>query len=548
LRIPSSQDVSTTSAKPAWTASLPSPPVPVAARAMSAGVKIERPMQVQTTRASTSCGSPLRSSAVRLAPAIYLALLAAVWLTVAASAPGSRPPPPVPAARPSIVFVLTDDLSWNLVRFMPNVRKMQREGMTFTNYFVTDSLCCPSRASIFTGRYPHNHGVLTNTAPGGGFAAFRDGAESHTFATALQGAGYRTAMMGKYLNGYRPIGRYVPEGWSNWQVPGSGAYGGFGYLLSSNGRTAHFGTRRRDYVTDVLRRRGLAFVDRVARKRVPFFLEVATYAPHAPYTPAPRDRSDFPGLIAPRTAAFDAQTRNAPAWLRDRTALTPEQIARLNENFRKRAQAVQAVDDLIGGIRARLKARGVADNTYIVFSSDNGLHLGEHRLETGKMTAFDTDIRVPLIVVGPDVPRGSVTNALTENIDLAPTFVGIGRGKPAASVDGRSLLGLLHGFAQRPWRDAVLIEHHHPETPNGDPDHQTARGGNPPSYEALRTKDGLYVEYVDGEREWYDLRTDPNELDNRYEQLDYAERFALHEWLAALQACRGEGCRRAAVR
>ena len=478
---------------------------------------------------------------------MFLAMLAAVALTVAASAPGLPHRAPGTIVRPNVVFVLADDLSWNLVRFMPNVRRMQREGMTFTNYFVTDSLCCPSRASIFTGRYPHNHGVLTNTAPGGGFAAFRVAGQSHTFATALQGSGYRTAMMGKYLNGYRPIGRYVPPGWNNWQVPGS-AYGGFGYLLSSNGRTGHFGKRRRDYVTDVLRRRGVAFVDRLARKRVPFMLEVATYAPHYPYTPAPRDRYDFPGLIASRTRAFNTATRNAPAWLRDRAALTPAQIARLDEAFRKRAQSVQAVDDLIGSIRASLKARGVADNTYIVFSSDNGLHLGEHRLTAGKMTAFDTDIRVPLIVVGPRVPSGSVTDALTENIDLAPTFVRIGGGKPAASVDGRSILGLLHGSAPRGWRDAVLIEHHHPETPNGDPDRQTARGGNPPSYEALRTQDELYVEYADGEREWYDLRTDPDQLDNRYGQLPDIRRAVLHKRLAALQACRGDGCRRAAVR
>jgi arylsulfatase A-like enzyme len=477
-----------------------------------------------------------------------LALLAAVSLTIAASsAPGRPHQAPGTPARPNIVFVLTDDLSWNLVRFMPNVRQMQRQGMTFTNYFVTDSLCCPSRASIFTGRYPHNHGVLTNTAPGGGFAAFHDGAESGTFATALQGSGYRTAMMGKYLNGYRPMGRYVPPGWNNWQVPGS-AYRGFGYLLSSNGRTAHFGKRPRDYVTDVLRRRAVAFVDRVARGRAPFMLEVATYAPHHPSTPAPRDRYDFPGLMASRTRAFNTATRNPPAWLRDHASLTPEQIARLDEEFRKRAQSVQAVDDLIGSIRARLKARGVADNTYIVFSSDNGFHMGEHRLASGKMTAFDTDIRVPLIVVGPKVPAGSLSGELTENIDLAPTFMRLGGVKPPASVDGRGLVGLLHGGTDPNPREAVLIEHHRPETPNGDPDRQAAPSGAPPSYTALRTWTGTYVEYVDGEREWYDLGDDPEQLVNAYDALDFQERADLHDLLVRLRECRGAGCRSAALR
>src|SRR3954466_12681713 len=148
-----------------------------------------------------------------------LGLLAAAAVSaaiVAGPTPAAKRAPTIPVQRPNIVFVLTDDLSWNLVRFMPNVLAMQREGMTFSNYFVTDSLCCPSRASIFTGRYPHNHGVLTNTAPWGGFAAFRRGAESSTFATELQGAGFRTAMMGKYLNGYHPVDHYVPPGWSNW--------------------------------------------------------------------------------------------------------------------------------------------------------------------------------------------------------------------------------------------------------------------------------------------------------------------------------------------
>ena len=444
--------------------------------------------------------------------------------------------------RPNIVFVLTDDLSWNLVGYMPNVRQMQREGMTFTNYFVTDSLCCPSRASIFTGRYPHNHGVLTNTAPMGGFSAFRRGAQSRTFATALQGAGDRTAMMGKYLNGYHPREGSVPPGWSNWQVPGS-AYRGFGYVMNTNGRTAHFGTRRRAYITDVLRRRGKSFVARVAREDKPFLMEVATFAPHHPYTPAPRDRFEFPGLIAPRGPSFGVGVEDAPAWLRDRAPLGPEQVAVLDEDFRKRAQSVQAVDDLIGQIRNELARTGLDRNTYVVFSSDNGFHMGEHGLTAGKMTAFDTDIRVPLIVVGPHVPPGSVTDELAENIDLAPTFMRLGGVKPYSSVDGQGLVSLLHGAVPDQWRDAVLIEHHHPQIVTGDPDRQAEPSGNPPSYSALRTKTETYVEYQNGEREYYDLEMDPDQLINAYDDLSSARRSALHAELQALESCSGEACR-----
>jgi arylsulfatase A-like enzyme len=448
--------------------------------------------------------------------------------------------------RPNIVFILTDDLAWNLVQYMPHVQQMQREGMTFENYFVTDSLCCPSRASIFSGRYPHNHGVLTNTPPTGGFAAFRRGAESDTFATQLQDVGYRTSLMGKYLNGYEAQSGYVAPGWSNWQASGSG-YRGFKYVMSANGRVDHFGRSRRAYITDVLRRRGKEFVSRVGRSGRPFLLEVASFAPHKPSTPAPRDRHDFPNLQVPRDATFDSVPTNAPAWLRGRPPLAPEQIAAMDTEFRKRAQSVQAVDELVGQIRRLLRQRGLDRNTYVVFSSDNGYHMGERRLLAGKMTAYDSDVRVPLIVVGPGVPAGSSTSALAENVDLAPTFMRLAGVRPPASVDGHGLVSLFHGGLPTPWRDSVLIEHHHPETPNGDPDRQTASSGNPPSYEALRTATELYVEYVDGEREWYDLTTDPEQLHNRYGELGADARAGLHDRLVRLEACRGAGCRRAST-
>ena len=491
-----------------------------------------------------SCGvsTLIRLIAVRLA---FVTLLIAV-IAGASVAPVAQPAGHKDSKRPNIVFVLTDDLSWDLVQYMPHVQQLQREGMTFTNYFVTDSLCCPSRASIFSGRYPHNHGVLTNTPPTGGFAAFRRGAEAETFATQLQDGGYRTSLMGKYLNGYEAQGGYVAPGWSNWQASGSG-YKGFNYVLSANGRVAHFGRSRRAYLTDVLRRRGKAFVSRVARSGSPFLLEVATFAPHRPSTPAPRDRHDFPGLQVPRDATFDAVPTAAPAWLRNRPSLSPADIDALNREYRRRAQSVQAVDELVGQIRRLLRQRGLDRKTYFIFSSDNGYHMGQRRLLAGKMTAYDSDVRVPLIVAGPGVPRGSRTDALAENVDLAPTFMRLAGVKTPAAVDGHGLVSLFHGRVPRVWRDAVLIEHHHPETPNGDPDRQTASSGNPPSYEALRTKDELYVEYVDGEREWYDLTSDPEQLHNRYSELVPDARAGLHDRLVALEACHGAGCRRAAA-
>lgn len=448
--------------------------------------------------------------------------------------------------RPNIVFVLTDDLAWNLVRYMPHVRRMQREGETFSNYFVTDSLCCPSRASILTGRFPHDTRVFDNSPPEGGYSVFHErGEERQTFAVALQHVGYRTALMGKYLNGYEPGTSErgsrrpgVPPGWNEWDVAGNG-YPEYGYRMNSDGRVRSYGYAARDYLTGVLARKGLRFIGRAAAARRPFMLEIATFAPHAPFTPASADTSSFPGLSAPRTPAFNTVGVHEPAWLSSFVPLDRAQINSIDRKFRKRVQAVQAVDRMIGEIEAELAAKGLARDTYIVFSSDNGLHMGEHRLEPGKLTAFDTDIRVPLIVTGPGVPAGRTMTQMTENIDLCPSFEQLGGARVPPSVDGHSLVALLRGRAAADGRREILVEHHGRVLDAGDPDLPTKGAGNPPSYEAIRTPDGLYVEYVTGEREYYDLRRDPFELDNIVATLPPAKLRRLHRALVGIERCYG---------
>ena len=192
---------------------------------------------------------------------------------------------------------------------------------------------------------------------------------------------------------------------------------------------------------------------------------------------------------------------------------------------------------MIGTIEQTLAADGIAQNTYIVFSSDNGLHTGEYRLMPGKETAFDTDIHVPLIVVGPGVPAGTTTDAMVQNVDLAKTFTGLGG--TTLPGDGHSLVALLHGEQPSDWRTAILVEHHGGKMSPADPDYQSTPQGNPPTYNAMRTRDFLYVEYADGEREFYDLRTDPYEIDNLYGQLSGSERNRLHDELEAMHHCHG---------
>jgi arylsulfatase A-like enzyme len=454
-----------------------------------------------------------------------------------------------PAGRPNIVFILTDDLAWNLIQYMPHVLALAQRGATFSNYFVTDSLCCPSRSSIFSGRYPHDTGVFTNGGADGGFLVFHDqGEERTTFATALQAAGYRTAMMGKYLNGYEPSFTeagpkpYIPPGWNEWDVAGN-AYSEFNYTLNQNGQLFRYGHRPQDYLTDVLSKRGTAFVRHAARAHSPFFMEIATFAPHIPYTPAPRDVNDFPGLTAPMGPAFNMQNINAPSWLADLPALNALQLSSLDRAFRLRAQSLQAVDRMLASLENTLAARGLLQNTYIVFSSDNGYHMGEHRLTAGKLTAFDTDIKVPLIVAGPGVPASQTLPQMTENIDLNPTFSDIGNAVIPPSVDGRSLLPLLRGQTVNDWANAILVEHHGPDFNASDPDNPPIASGNPTSYEAIRTTNAVYVEYNDGETEYYDLTSDPNELDNTVASLSPVQQSGLHNALIALENCHdGASC------
>jgi arylsulfatase A-like enzyme len=442
--------------------------------------------------------------------------------------------------RPNIVYVLTDDLSDDLIEFMPNVQKLMTRGASFTNYFVSDSLCCPSRASIFTGQLPHNTGVYTNIYPHGGVYAFavHNNAQK-TFAVTLSAQGYRTALMGKYLNGYRADSGAVPMGWTDWAATAKG-YQGFDYTLNINGTPQFFGEQETDYLTDVIAQRGEEFIDAMATQEAPFFIELATFTPHRPSVPAPRHVGLFENVIAPRSPAYDRAIENAPRWLAGRLPRSQATIDRIDARYRQRARSIVSVDEMVGRLVQHLEANGQMDNTYFIFNSDNGYHMGEHRLLPGKLTAYDTDIRVPLVVVGPNVPAGLQIDAVSQNTDLAPTFEELAGALPRPDVDGRSLVSLLHGEpVPSDWRTSALVEHRHTVKAANDPDEQTEASGDPPTYKAMRTSRFTYVEYRDGEREYYNDRLDPDQLRNAYIDLSRARRKRLHAQLRRLARCDG---------
>jgi N-acetylglucosamine-6-sulfatase len=448
-------------------------------------------------------------------------------------------------AHPNIIYVLTDDLADNLVtpQFMPNLWKLEHDGADFTHYYVTDSLCCPSRASIFTGRYPHDTGVFTNSGTDGGYSVFESrGDENSTLATDLSSEGYRTAMMGKYLNLYTPQDPPAP-GWDQWDVAGKQGYNEFDYGLNENGKVVHYGgpkASKDNYLTDVLSGLANQFVttSTTGAHASPFFLEIATFAPHQPYVPAPKYANLYPGLEYPVTPAYNYANQNPPKWLKNEPPLGAKEEAVIDRAFRLRAQDVKSVDDMIGQLVATLKRTGAWNNTYLVFNSDNGYHMGEHRLRPGKLTAFDTDINVPLIVVGPHVPAGKVIPSFAENIDLRPTFDQWAGTVPSEGIDGRSLVPLLNDpTAPAGWPQGILVEHHGPDGASDDPDYPAHLSGNPDSYEALRLNGELYVEYANGQREFYDLTRDPYELDNTYADLSAATVDALHRELVRVENC-----------
>ena len=472
---------------------------------------------------------------------------------------------------PNIIFILADDLDASSVAYMPALQSLLvEEGTSFENAFVTTSLCCPSRASILTGQYTHNHQVLSNEPPNGGSEKFREmGHEESTVATWLRSGGYRTVHIGKYLNDYEEADlTYVPPGWDEWYalVYEKGlAY--YGYRLNENGTVVSYGedygeeVQARvllrllripwprvlprvlpDYQTDVLARKAADYVRRVPEDGRPFFMHLTPRAPHSPYTPAPRHvgKFIFADVRAPRPPSFNEEdVSDKPSWVRSQPRLRSEQITRIDEVYRNRLRMMLAVDEMISGLIEALRESGELENTYIVFTSDNGYHMGEHRLRLrpDKRTVYEEDIRVPLVVRGPGVPAGESVDRFALNIDLAPTFAELARVPVPPSVDGRSLVPLLTGDPPpTTWRSAFLVERWATEPPK----YRTI-----PSYKAVRTEGYKYVRYDDGDRELYNLRVDPYELENSHKSADPARLNRLKSRLEALRECVGASCRAA---
>ncbi len=445
------------------------------------------------------------------------------------------------ASRPHIIVILLDDLDAGSVEFMPITQKrIFSQGVTFSQFFATTPLCAPSRATLLTGLYAHNHGVLRNTGEQAGYRAFRAfGGE--TLATALQRAGYRTALIGKFMNGYpvsdEPDDRW-PTGWDSW-IAGAdhAAYEGENYELNENGVVSKFGKSRDDYLTDVIAQHAVSFLaDSLPGQ--PTFLFFAPYAPHAPSLPAREDRGSFSGAKAPRNGSFnERRVKKKPRWIRDSPLLSDARIKKIDENYRDRLETLQAADRAVGALLDAVETSGNSGNTYVFFLSDNGYFLGEHRQPHGKDAPYDAAALVPLAILGPDLPAGATVASVASNTDIAPTILDLAGAAPTFEPDGRSLLPVIRGDSSAE-RRYVLLEGFGKEVEG----HEAGETMTPP-FTALRGTGLLYTVYATQERELYDKERDRDELDNRVAEVnkDLVQRY--NELLAGLASCAGAACR-----
>ena len=390
---------------------------------------------------------------------------------------GASPEPgqqtkPGQLTKPNVLVILTDDQTVESMRVMAGVRaELGAAGTTFERSFVSNPLCCPSRATLYTGQYTHNHGVIGNRPPEGGYGRLD---KSEWLPVWLQRAGYHTVHIGKFMNRYGQDSppTEVPPGWDEWYTSvDPSTYSFTQYQLNENG-VVSWG---RKYSTDEYSDRAVDAVERLAPGTDPFFLSVAYLAPHsgrpaesddpaglATPMPAPRHRDAFAAEPLPAWPAFDeADVSDKPSFVRRLPRLSAERTAAVTEMYRQELESLLAVDEGIVRVVGALRAAGELDKTLIVFTSDNGFFHGEHRVPYGKVMVYEPSIRVPLILRGPGVPAGErrrqlVTNGARAGRPLAVPAAGRPRARLVARAagGGRARLpgGGVRGAPQRPLR------------------------------------------------------------------------------------------------
>jgi N-acetylglucosamine-6-sulfatase len=486
---------------------------------------------------------PLRSHHRIALGAVCLLALAGVGLAASGPLPGSTAGARAAAAknvRPNIVLIQADDATFREFRrqTMPNTKRLlAHEGTTFSDYIAATSQCCPSRASLLTGQYGHNNGVLANT-PGYPNLTQKDS----TLPAWLRADGYQTAHVGKFMNGYNRAGgnpARVAPGWSDWQTlfAGDGRY--YGYDLSNNGRRVHFGGKPEDYVTDVLNRKAVQTVRRYVPRRKPLYLQIDHRAPHISHVrsgrcrghfvqPAPADEHRFAHEELPKPRSFNERDlSDKPSFIQT----LPKLKAADDETLRRHWQCADAslldVDRGVAQVVHAVKKAGELNKTVFLFTSDNGFFFGEHRIATGKVLPYEESLRLPFVMRVPKrylggAKRVRAVHNPVANIDIAPTILDLAHAQPCnrngacRTIDGRSLMPLLRSKGGWPHGRGILTEYSDPHAGR----YATCK------FAGIRTSKDIYVQHSSvvtpgtrdcepaDERERYNFKQDPSELHN----------------------------------
>ncbi|HXV04347.1 MAG TPA: sulfatase [Solirubrobacterales bacterium] len=558
-----------------------------------------------------------RSAEIRTPSRARLPVAAALLAAICALAlvGGPAPAGAVAKPRPNFVVIQTDDQTLDglyaafvpypgapPLRAMPNtLRLIAKGGMTFDRYYVSYSLCCPSRVTLLTGRYAHNHNVRGNVPPLGGYTGFATrGAMHHNIAVWLDQAGYRTIHIGKFLNGYGDApyddGRTVPPGWDAWHTvlnPDT-RHAFYGYSMNDNGsidgpfgdpgnpETREYGVRDDPgcpfapanglpcyYETDHLSLQAVEEIHATPPER-PFYLQLDYTAPHGDFRhpagpePAPRHYGWFEGAPLPhsRSEGLDeANVSDKPSFIRDAPRLTPTELHTYRVYYDKVLESLRSIDDGVGWIFQALAQTHRLGDTYVIFTSDNGFFFGEHRLAGGKFLAYEPSTHLPFLIRGPGIERGARSGELVANIDIAPTVLALAGVKPDASVDGRSMVPFLRDpklRSNRPILFESFVGTNDVEENGGGPPAATASaagvsrrrgastsiGAPPKDYSGIRLGPWKYTEWPNGEKELYNVENDPNELNNRVREPNlFPIRSFLHRQLLRLKTCAGRTCR-----
>jgi N-acetylglucosamine-6-sulfatase len=496
------------------------------------------------------------------------AVLAALTLVLALALLTRAAPSPAQSGKPNVIVFVTDDQTLRDMLAMPRTQAhIGGGGTSFQKAYASFPLCCPSRITLQTGQYAHNHGILGNTPPSGGYGKFND---KNALPVWLQGAGYRTVHIGKMPNGY---GSTAPVQAGFGPYPERGEFYGFigpgsaytGFFLNENGVPT--GYNQDEYQTDVYAIKASQAINDHANtfSGSPLYMQVQFFAPHDPNTAAIRHQGYFASQPLPVDKSYNEKdVRDKPPWVQRIKRLGGGLRSKIATRYRGRLETLLAVDEAINSIMNTLFARGMLSNTYVIFTSDNGFMQGQHRLHQGKFVPYEPSINVPLMIRGPGIPPGGVSKTLVSNVDLTATILDATDAVPGLVQDGRSLLPYAADPNQRSTRP-ILLETGPPgaigEIANAsggrqkvrlskyvknldlDGAAQIARTITAPRYRAIRTDRYLLVKYGDGGRELYDMARDPLQVNSVYADLRYV---AVRKWLikrlAALQPCIGTGC------